>query len=377
VGGAAVLGAGLAALKLPFFAVSGAQQDPAKCFAEDVSATDKKLVVSNWPAYIDPIHKAGSTVSVFEQQTGISVDYTDDINDNAEFYAKVKNQLAACQPIKRDMIVMTDWMAARMIGLGWIQPLDASKVPNLHKNLIPRLRGKAWDPKETYHAPWQSGLTGIAYNASKTKEVGSFQELLTRSDLKGRITLLTEMRDTMGFMLRTVGAEPDKFTDAEWHNAIDALSKAVSDGQVRSFNGNDYLNDLASGNTLACEAWSGDVIIAQQDNPDIKFVTPEEGLSLWADNMMVPNLATHQANAEEWINYYYQPEVAAQLADWNFYICPVEGAQEEMLKLDKPAAKSPLIFPDDKMLETTWGFMPLSDQQEIQYERDWTDVTSG
>jgi spermidine/putrescine transport system substrate-binding protein len=377
VGGAAVLGAGLAALKLPFFAVSGAQQDPTKCFAEDVSATDKKLVVSNWPAYIDPIHKAGSTVSVFEQQTGISVDYTDDINDNAEFYAKVKNQLAACQPIKRDMIVMTDWMAARMIGLGWIQPLDASKVPNLHKNLIPRLRGKAWDPKETYHAPWQSGLTGIAYNASKTKEVGSFQELLTRSDLKGRITLLTEMRDTMGFMLRTVGAEPDKFTDAEWHNAIDALSKAVSDGQVRSFNGNDYLNDLASGNTLACEAWSGDVIIAQQDNPDIKFVTPEEGLSLWADNMMVPNLATHQANAEEWINYYYQPEVAAQLADWNFYICPVEGAQEEMLKLDKPAAKSPLIFPDDKMLETTWGFMPLSDQQEKQYERDWTDVTSG
>ena len=377
VGGAAVLGAGLAALKLPFFAVSGAQQDPAKCFAEDVSATDKKLVVSNWPAYIDPIHKAGSTVSVFEQQTGISVDYTDDINDNAEFYAKVKNQLAACQPIKRDMIVMTDWMAARMIGLGWIQPLDASKVPNLHKNLIPRLRGKAWDPKETYHAPWQSGLTGIAYNASKTKKVGSFQELLTRSDLKGRITLLTEMRDTMGFMLRTVGAEPDKFTDAEWHNAIDALNKAVKDGQVRSFNGNDYLNDLASGNTLACEAWSGDVIIAQQDNPDIQFVTPEEGLSLWADNMMVPNLATHQANAEEWINYYYQPEVAAQLADWNFYICPVEGAQEEMLKLDKPAAKSPLIFPDDKMLETTWGFMPLSDQQEIQYERDWTDVTSG
>ena len=377
VGGAAVLGAGLAALKLPFFAVSGAQQDPAKCFAQDVSATDKKLVISNWPAYIDPIHKDGSTVSVFEQQTGISVDYTDDINDNAEFYAKVKNQLAACQPIKRDMIVMTDWMAARMIGLGWIQPLDASKVPNLHKNLIPRLRGKAWDPKETYHAPWQSGLTGIAYNASKTKEVGSFQELLTRSDLKGRITLLTEMRDTMGFMLRTVGAEPDKFTDAEWHNAIDALSKAVSDGQVRSFNGNDYLNDLASGNTLACEAWSGDVIIAQQDNPDIKFVPPEEGLSLWADNMIIPNLATHQANAEEWINYYYQPEVAAKLADWNFYICPVEGAQEEMLKLDRHAAKSPLIFPTDKMLENTWGFMPLSDQQEIQYERDWTDVTSG
>ena len=376
-GGIAFVGASLAALKLPFFSVEGAQQDPALCTAKDVSATDKSLVISNWPAYIDPIHKSGSTLSVFEQQTGISVDYTDDVNDNAEFYAKVKNQLAACEPIKRDMRVLTDWMAARMIGLGWIQPLDASKVPNLHKNLIPRLRKQPWDPNEKYHAPWQSGLTGIAYNADKTSEVKSFTEMLSRPDLKGRITLLTEMRDTMGFMLRTVGADPENFTDTQWQNAIDSLHKSVSEGQIRSFNGNDYLNDLASGNTLACEAWSGDVIIAQADNPNIKFVTPEEGLALWADNMLIPNLATHQGNAEEWINYYYEPEVAAKLADWNYYICPVEGAQEEMLKLDKPAAKSPLIFPDDKMLSTTWGFMALNDQQEIEYERDWSNVTAG
>jgi spermidine/putrescine transport system substrate-binding protein len=338
VGGAAFVGASLGALKLPFFSVGGAQQDPANCRARDTSATDKSLTVSNWPAYIDPIHKSGSTVSVFEQQTGISVSYTDDINDNAEFY---------------------------------------SKVPNLHKNLIPRLRDKPWDPGLKYHAPWQSGLTGIAYNRKNTPEVKSFTELLTRPDLKGRITLLTEMRDTMGFMLRTVGADPEKFTDTQWQNAIDSLHKSVSGGQIRSFNGNDYLNDLASGNTLACEAWSGDVIIAQQDNPDIQFVTPEEGLSLWADNMMVPNLAQHESNAEEWINYYYEPAVAAKLADWNYYICPVEGAQEEMLKLDRHAAKSPLIFPTDDMLKDTWGFMALNDQQEIAYERDWSDVTSG
>src|SRR5512142_1564003 len=99
VGGAAFAGASLAALKLPFFGVSGAQQDPATCVAKDVSATDKQLIISNWPAYIDPIHKPGSTVSVFEKQTGINVHYTDDVNDNAEFYAKVKNQLASCQSI--------------------------------------------------------------------------------------------------------------------------------------------------------------------------------------------------------------------------------------------------------------------------------------
>jgi spermidine/putrescine transport system substrate-binding protein len=377
VGGAAFAGASLAALKLPFFGVDGAQQDPAACFAKDVSATDKQFIISNWPAYIDPIHKAGSTVSTFEQQTGISVHYTDDVNDNAEFYAKVKNQLASCQSIQRDMIVMTDWMAARMIGLGWIQPLDLSKTPNFTKNLIPRLRDKPWDPGQHHHAPWQSGLTGIAYNAKETTPVHSFTELLTRSDLKGRVTLLTEMRDTMGFMLRTVGANPEQFTQNQWENAINSLHGYVSDGNIRSFNGNDYLNDLAAGNTLACEAWSGDVIIAQQDNPNIQFVVPEEGMSLWADNMLIPNLATHQSNAEQWINYYYDPKVAALLADWNYYICPVLGAQEEMLKLDKPAAKSPLIFPSDKMLESTWGFMALNDQQEIQYERDWADVTSG
>src|SRR3954463_9911120 len=378
-GAVAFVGLSAAALKLPFFAVDGATVDSASCVGTDISATDKKVIISNWPAYIDPRRKNTSTATAFQDSSGITVDYTPDINDNSEFYAKVKNQLGACQPIKRDMIIMTDWMAARMIDLGWIQELDASKGPNLHKNLIQRLRNKPWDPKETYHAPWQSGLTGIAYNADKTGEVKSFTELLTRSDLKGKITLLTEMRDTMGFMLRTVGADPEKFDDTQWQNAIGSLHKAVSDGQIRSFNGNDYLNDLASGNTLACEAWSGDVIIAQQDNPDIQFVTPEEGLALWADNMLIPNLAEHESNAEEWINYYYEPKVAAQLANYNWYICPVEGAQEEMRKIPgaEKQAESTLIFPDEKMLANTFGFMALDDQQEIEYERDWADVTSG
>jgi len=377
VGGAAFVGASLAALKLPFFSVSGAQQDPAACRATDVSASDKRLVISNWPAYIDPKKKSTSTLQVFEQRTGIGVSYTDDINDNAEFYAKVKNQLGACQSIGRDMIIMTDWMAARMIGLGWVQPLDAKKIPNVHANLIEPLRNKPWDPNERYHAPWQSGLTGIAYNSKLTKEVRSFEELITRSDLSGKITLLSEMRDTMGFMLRVVGANPEKFTQAQWENAIGALDKSVQGGQVRAFTGNEYIQDLAAGNIVACEAWSGDVIQLQFDNPDIKFVAPEEGLSLWSDNMMVPNQATHEANAEAWMNYYYEPEVAAKLAAWVNYICPVKGAQQEMEKIDPSLANNPLIFPDDKMLSVTWGFMALNDQQIVEYERDFSDVTGG
>ena len=363
---------------LPLFGTDGAAQDPATCFAEDMSETDKKLIVSNWPAYIDPrADGPTNTRDVFEAETGITVKYTDDVNDNAEFFAKVRNQLGNCETVKRDMFMLTDWMAARMIALGWIQPLDAAKVPNLHDNLIKPLRGKAWDKDRTYSAPWQSGLTGIAYNAAETDEVGSFEELLTRSDLTGKITLLSEMRDTMGFMLKVTGADPSDFTEDEWANAIDRLAVAVDAGQIRSFTGNEYIQDLAAGNIVACEAWSGDVIQIQFDNPDIKFVAPEEGLSLWSDNMLVPNLATHTANAEKWIDYYYEPEGAAKLAAWVNYICPVKGAREEMEKIDPSLVDNNLIFPDEETLSSTFDFMPLSAEQQTEYEGDWSDVTGG
>jgi spermidine/putrescine transport system substrate-binding protein len=376
-GAVAFAGISVAALKLPFFGVEPRKVDPADCMATDVSESEMELIISNWPAYIDPKKKATSTLNVFQEQTGISVSYTDDVNDNNQFYAKVKNQLGSCQPIDRDMIVLTDWMAARMISLGWIQPLDAAKVPNLHANLIEPLRKRQWDPDLQFHAPWQSGLTGIAYNAAKTGEVKSFEELLTRSELKGKISLLSEMRDTMGFMLKVVGADPGDFTDDEWGTAIDKLREVVATGQVRAFTGNEYIQDLAAGNIVACEAWSGDVIQAQFDNPDIKFVAPEEGLSLWSDNMLVPNLATHQANAEKWIDYYYEPEVAAKLAAWVNYICPVKGAQEAMEKVDPSLVDNKLIFPDDETLSVTFDFMPLSEKQITAYQGEFDDVTGG
>ena len=174
--------------------------------------------------------------------------------------------------------------------------------------------------------PWQSGLTGIAYNAKLTKEVRSFDELLTRPDLKGKVSLLSEMHDTMLFMLLLEGADPEDFTDEEFGKAIDRLQKATDAGQIRAFTGNEYAQDLVKGNVVACEAWSGDIIQLQFDNPDIKFVAPEEGLALWSDNMLVPNKAEHRANAEELMNFYYDPVNAATLAAWVNYICPVEGA---------------------------------------------------
>ena len=225
--------------------------------------------------------------------------------------------------------------------------------------------------------PWQSGFTGIAYNAKFTDEVGSMSDLLTRSDLNGRITLLTEMRDTMGFMLKVAGADPADFTETDWENALEVLKKANDDGQVRQFTGNNYVGPLSSGDIVACEAWSGDVIALSFDNPDIKFVIPEEGLSLWSDNMLVPNLADHKANAEAWMNFYYDPAVAAKLAAWVNYICPVEGAQKEMEKIDKSLVDNPLIFPTADFLESTFAFMPLTEAQSSQYELDFGNVVGG
>jgi len=220
--------------------------------------------------------------------------------------------------------------------------------------------------------PWQSGLTGIAYNAAYTGEVRSFEELMTRADLKGKVSLLSEMVDTMGFMLKMTGSDPEEFTEDEWAAAIAELEAHVASGQIRRFTGNDYVDDLNAGNLVACEAWSGDVIGMQYDNPDIKWVLPEEGLALWSDNMLVPNKAEHKANSEALMNYYYDPEVAATLAAWVNYICPVNGAREAMESIDPSLVDNPLIFPDDTFLAATWGFMNLDADLRTQYETDFS-----
>src|SRR5215203_3957237 len=366
VGGMAAVGT--SAWLLGGCGTEGSKQESDECVSKDISDTEKKLVISNWPEYIDEDDEGyTSTLTDFEKATGIKVDYTADVNDNDEFYAKVQNQLSACTSTKRDMFMLTDWMAAKMIQSGWIQKLDASNVPNLHANIIDGLANVGWDKKREYSAPWQSGLTGIAYNKSKVKEVKSFDELVTRSDLKGRISLLTEMNDTMGLMLLSEGADPSDFTDDEWKKALDKLAKAKSDGQIRSFTGNEYIQDLTAGNIVACEAWSGDVAAAEDEN--LVFVPAEEGLMIWADNMLVPNKASHKGNAEEWINYYYEPEVAAKLAAYVWYICPVKGAKEAMEKVDASLVDNELIFPTDKTLSQTHAFMGLDSKKDREYQR--------
>lgn len=347
--------------------------------APDRSDQDKSLNFSNWPLYIDIDAKDSSkrpTLDAFTQQTGIKVNYNEDVNDNDEFFGKVKPQLAAGQDTKRDIMVLTDWMASRLIRLNWAEPFDMANLPNA-KNLRKALQNPSWDPNRAHTMPWQSGLTGIAYNKKATggKAVTSMGQLLTDPDLKGKVTCLTEMRDTVGLVLLDMGIKPEDCTDADFANALDKLKAAVSSGQIRQFTGNEYAAQLGKGAIAAAMAWSGDVIQLQSDNPDIEFVVPDAGLMIFSDNMMIPNLADHKKNAEMLINYYYQPEVAAELAAYVNYICPVEGAQEAMKSIDAKLAANPLIFPDDSTLAKTHEFKSLDEHQETDYANRFAEVT--
>jgi len=352
----------------------GTRQTAETCESTDLSDQEKQLVFSNWPLYMDEKGNGYPTLDTFQKQTGISVTYNTDVNDNNQFFAKVRNQLGACESVERDLFVLTDWMASRMVNLGWLQELDHANLPNVDANLVASLQDVPWDPDRKYSVPWQSGLTGIAYNSKYTGEVSSFEELITRSDLKGQVSLLTEMGDTMGFFLKVVGADPDDFTSDDYDEALARLEEVVGSGQVRKFTGNEYARDLNTGDLVACEAWSGDVMVLQDKNPDIKFVLPEEGASLWSDNMLVPNKATHKTNAEALMNYYYEPEVAARLAAWVWYITPVDGAEEAMEKIDPSLVGQPLIFPTEDDLSGTWNFQDLDIKTYEEYDKAFNQI---
>ena len=377
--GAAVGSAGLA---LPSLLAScgteGAQVESDECTSTDRSEEDKSLVFGNWIGYVDPVKKPDtSTLEKFEQESGITVEYRNgDVNDNESFFAKVSPQLQSCKSTGRDIFVVTDWMAARMIDLGWIQELDHANMPNVKANILDLLAKPQWDPDRSYSVPWQSGMTGICYNEELTDPVTSFKDLLTRPDLKGKVELLTEMRDTMLFMLLLQDSDPEDFTDQEFSDAIAALQKYVDNGQVRRFTGNDYVDDMKSGDVVACEAWSGDVINLLGGGK-YKFVQPDEGFAIWTDNMLVPNRAEHKTNAEMLMDFYYDPVNAAKLAAWNYYFCPVAGAQEEIGQFDKSAAKSDFIFLDDATLEQGYSFMALSEEQSTDYQRQFNEVMAG
>jgi len=345
--------------------------------AADRSDTEKVVNWANWTLYLDYDEdtKKYPTLEAFQKKAGLKATYAEDIDDNDTYYGKIQGQLRNGQDIGKDIIVLTDWMAARLIRAGQTQQLDVASMPNA-KNILPALANVDFDPGRKQSLTWQSGFGVLAWN--KEKVPGGLKNVsdLWKPELKGRVEVLSEMRDTIGLIMLEQGVDiSGQFTADQYQNAVDELEKHISSGQIRQVKGNSYKEDLISGDALAVIGWSGDIFQINAENDDKwGLALPEAGGTLWSDNMLVPIGAPHKKNAEKLMDYYYDPAVAAKVAEYVNYICPVQGAKEEMEKIDPELADSPWIFPDEQTLAKAKAFRTLSADEETQYSEAFQKV---
>ena len=332
------------------------------------------LVWATWPDYIDRRGKRRPTLAEFEAESGVKVTYDEVINDNKEYVDSISGKLQARRPVGADVVTLTSWMASRLVRDELCQPFGAMANAG---NLVTALARPDWDPQQSYSMPWQAGLTGIAYDARRVdRAIGSVTELLTRDDLRGKVGLLTEFPDTVGLAMLARGLDLATASVDDVEETVDELRAEADGGRFAGFYGNDFMDALDTGEVAATMAWSGDVLQAQLDNPYLKFVLPEEGLMIWSDNLLIPAASQAAGAATALVDYYYQPEVAARVAAWVNYICPVEGAQAAMDEIDPELAASPLIFPDATTLDRSHQFPSLPTDDDERLRAAFADVAA-
>ncbi len=344
----------------------------AACGGSGASKNDAKtLRWANWPLYLDFDSKTKKypTLEKFKKQTGIDAQYFEDYNDNDEFFGKVQAQLKLGQDIGYDVVTPTDWMAARWIRLGYTQKFDLANIPN-HGNILDSLKSPSYDPKRESSLTWQGIMSGFGWNTAKNpKGVRTLDDLFAPQN-KGKIVVLTEMRDTIGIILMSQGVDITKVTEDQFMNAVDFMAKKIADGWIRGVKGNDYAQDLTSGDATAVIGWSGDMFILASENAGkFDFAIPESGGTISGDNLMIPSTASPagKANGEKLINYYYDPTVAAEVAAYVNYVCPVKGAQAEMEKIAPELATSEYIFPTEKTAARLHVFRSLTPDEETKW----------
>lgn len=350
--------------------------------AEDISASDPTLNFSNWPFYIDEDDDGNyPTLVRFQEQTGIAVNYMVDYDDNNTYYAKVRDQLQLGQDIGADIVVPTEWMAARWGQLGFVQELNESNIPN-KANVVDSLANPGWDPGRKMSLPWQGGFAGLAYNTEKVGEIRTVEDLWA-PELKGRVVVLSEMRDTVGLLMMANGVDISSDWGAdEFNAALDVLREQVEAGQIRNVRGNSYTEDLVNEDALVAIGWSGDITLINfengyDDGEKWKFVIPESGATIWNDTMVVPIGSPRKANAEALMNYYYEPEVAAEVAAWVNYVTPVKGAYEAAMEIDPELAENKMIFPDESILSQVKAFRTLTSDEDNEYQAAFQAIALG
>lgn len=331
---------------------------------------------ANWTYYMDldpKDEKKFKTLEDFKALYGTTTKYEEIIEDNDAFVGTIRPQLAAGQDTGWDLIVVTDWMAARLIRLKWVEQMDLGNMPNVAANLQDVYKGVAWDPTNDHHVPWQSGMTGLGFDEAKTGALTNL-DALWDPKFKGKVIYLTEMRDTVGLTMLKLGLDPSKATTADCDAAIAEIKKATDAGIVRAFKGNAYAEDLKSGDAVLSMAWSGDMVQALKDKKTLRFAIADQGGMLWTDNVMIPNGAQHAYTAQVMIDFCYQPAIAAQLAAYINYISPVKGAAEVLIATDPATAKNPLIFPPPEILAKLHIFNGLNEADEKYFNDQFATV---
>lgn len=349
-----------------------------------LTTTEKtgELDFANWPAYIDKAKGESPTLQQFEAETGIKVNYKEVINDNLSFFATIREPLAQGQGAGWDIIVVTDWLIAKMARLGYLEQIDHSRLPNFEANAGEIYKDPTYDPNNTHSVPWQSGITGIAYNPELTgREITSVNDLFDPA-FKGKVGMMTEMRDTMNLTLLGMGVDPQEASIQDAEAAQRKLLEQRDDGIVRQYYGNDYVQPIANGDLALTMAWSGDVLGKTLGaKSKVEFIVPEEGGILWVDNMAIPQNAEHPVDAMELMNFVYQPEIAAQMTAWINYISPVPAAKDIMLgakdAYTRQVAKSPLVFPTPDMEARLHHYRNLDEEEEKTWQGLFDDVIQG
>jgi len=330
-----------------------------------------KLRVSNWPLYM-----ADGFVAAFQTATGLTVDYREDFNDNEEWFAKNKEPLSRKQDIGADLVVPTQFMAARLIGLGWLNPISDARWTN-KKNMRPDLLNAKADEGRKYTAPYMSGMVGIAYNRAATnRDITKIDDMWDPA-FKGKVSLFSDIQDGLGMIMLSQGGSVESPSLESVNKAVDLVKEQKDKGQIRRFTGNDYADDLAAGNIIVAQAYSGDVVQLQKDNPDLKFVVPESGGTSFVDTMVIPYTTQNQNAAEEWINFIYDPANYAKLIAATRYVPVLSDMTDELTKIDPELATNPLINPPKETLAKLKAWAPLTDEQTQEFNKAYAAVTGG
>jgi spermidine/putrescine transport system substrate-binding protein len=338
---------------------------------DDGSPASGRLRVSNWPLYM-----ADGFVAAFQTATGLTVDYKENFNDNEEWFAKNKEPLSRGQDIGADLVVPTQFMAARLAGLGWLNPISEARWTN-RGNLRTDLMDNKADPGRKFSAPYLAGMVGIAYNQSATgREITTVDDMWDPA-FAGQVSLLADVQDGLGMFMMSQGSSPEDPTTETVRKAADLVKEQKDRGQIRRFTGNDYADDLAAGNVVIAQAYSGDVVQLQADNPDLRFVVPESGSTTFLDTMVIPYTTQNQKAAEEWINYIYDRANYAKLVAATQFVPVLSDMTGELTRIDPQLAANELVNPPQATLDRLTSWPALTDEQNVEFNKLYADVTGG